>query len=111
MMKTSLSLLERPYLWFLEIGFEIAPNWRHDMYVVMGSVSCNGIKKWDLSKNGTTCVTKTTTLELLTDSVFSVGIRSVFLGNYRTDSEGKLGLRCERQKKSIVHTVLSADRF
>ena len=27
-----LSLLERPYLWFLEIGFEIAPNSRHDMY-------------------------------------------------------------------------------
>ena len=31
-------------------------------------------------------------LELLTDSVFSVGIRSVFLGNYRTDTEGNFGL-------------------
>ena len=30
-------------------------------------------------------------LELYTDSVFSVGIRSVFLGNYHTDTEGKLG--------------------
>jgi len=32
-----------------------------------------------------------TFLELYTDSVFSVGIRSVFLGNYHTDTEGKLG--------------------
>ena len=30
-------------------------------------------------------------LELYTDSVFSVGIRSVFLGIYHTDTEGKLG--------------------
>jgi hypothetical protein len=30
-------------------------------------------------------------LELYTDSVFSVGIRSVFLGIYHTDPEGKLG--------------------
>ena len=31
------------------------------------------------------------TVELYTDSVFSVGIRSVFLGIYHTDTEGKLG--------------------
>jgi hypothetical protein len=31
------------------------------------------------------------TLELYTDSVFSVGIRSVFLGIYHTDTEGKFG--------------------
>jgi hypothetical protein len=30
-------------------------------------------------------------LELYTDSVFSVGIRSVFLGIYHTDTEGKFG--------------------
>jgi len=28
---------------------------------------------------------------LYTDSVFSVGIRSVFLGIYHTDTEGKFG--------------------
>ena len=36
-------------------------------------------------------VLSTKTLELYTDSVFSVGIRSVFLGIYHTDTEGKLG--------------------
>ncbi len=30
-------------------------------------------------------------VELYPESVFSVGIRSVFLGNYHTDTEGKLG--------------------
>ena len=30
-------------------------------------------------------------LELYTDSVFSVGIRSVFLSIYHTDTEGKFG--------------------
>ena len=30
-------------------------------------------------------------LELYPESVFSVGIRSVFLGIYHTDTEGKLG--------------------
>jgi hypothetical protein len=30
-------------------------------------------------------------IELYTDRVFLVGIRLVFLGNYRTDTGGKLG--------------------
>ena len=37
-------------------------------------------------------------LELYTDSVFSVGIRSVFLGIYHTDTEGKLGQYFRYQK-------------
>jgi hypothetical protein len=38
-------------------------------------------------------------LELYTDSVFSVGIRSVFLGIYHTDTEGKLGRYISIQKR------------
>ena len=36
-------------------------------------------------------VTATIAIELYTDSVFSVGIRLVFLGILPTDTEGKLG--------------------
>ena len=36
-------------------------------------------------------VLTTARLELYIDSVFSVGIRSVFLGIYHTDTEGKFG--------------------
>ena len=37
-------------------------------------------------------------LELYTDSVFLVGIRSVFLGIYHTDIEGKFGRYIRYQK-------------
>ena len=40
-------------------------------------------KNWKMPTSGTT--------ELYPESVFSVGIRSVFLGKYHTDTEGKLG--------------------
>jgi len=36
---------------------------------------------------------------LYTDSVFSVGIRSVFLGIYHTDTEGKAAKQAERSSK------------
>ena len=44
------------------------------------------VKKMDVG-----ALVKKTLIELYTDSVFSVGIRSVFLGNYHTNTEGKLG--------------------